>query len=232
MKHLAAMIRWYFLLDYRFFLIHISLVTVALWCILLSVFVPVNTAKIVGALIFLDPAIFGFVFIGALVLYEKTNRSLQALTVTPMEPREYLLTHIITLTAIALLASFILVALTRGVTINYLYFVTGVVLTSAFFVLSGFIAVSRFSTVNEYFIAGSLALLALNAPLLYHFGLSESWLFYLFPTQASLLLLSGIFEPVSLTDTLYSVVMLSIWIAIGFILAKKMFYTHIVLGGQ
>ena len=231
MKHLAAMIRWYLLLDYRFYIIHISLVTVALWTVLVSVIVPANTPKIIVALIFLDPAILGFVFIGALVLYEKTNRSLQALTVTPMEPREYLLTHIITLTAIALLASFVLVALTRGVAVNYLYFITGVVLTSTFFVLAGFIAVSRFSTVNEYFIAGAIALLVLNAPLLYHFGLSDSWLFYLFPTQASLLLLSGIFEPVSLPDTLYAVVMLSIWIAIGFTLAKKMFYTHIVLGG-
>lgn len=232
MKHLAPMVRWYLLLDYRFNIIHISLVTVALWSILLYVFPPANTAKIVGALIFLDPAILGFVFIGALVLYEKTNRSLQALTVTPMESREYLLAHIITLTTIALIASLVLVALTRGVAVNYLYFVTGVILTSVFFVLAGFIAVSRFSSVNEYFIAGSVALLVLNAPLIYHFGLSDSWLFYLFPTQASLLLLSGIFEPVSLPDSVYAVVMLSIWIAIGYIFAKKMFYTHIVLGGQ
>ncbi|MFA5268875.1 MAG: hypothetical protein WC379_12965 [Methanoregula sp.] len=232
MKHLANMIRWYFLIDYRFYIIHISLVTVALWSILLQVFMPANTGRVVGALIFLDPAILGFVFIGALVLFEKTNRSLQALVVTPMEPREYLLTHIITLTGIALIASLALVVLSQGVVFNYLYFFTGVVLTSAFFILAGFVAVSRFSSVNEYFIAGAGALMVLNIPLIHYFGLSDNGLFYLFPTQASLILLSGIFEPVSLFDSIYAVAMLSAWIVLGYYLAKKMFQTHIVLGGR
>ena len=232
MKHLANMIRWYFLIDYRFYIIHISLVTVALWSILLQVFMPANTGRVVGALIFLDPAILGFVFIGALVLFEKTNRSLQALVVTPMEPREYLLTHIITLTGIALIASLALVVLSQGVVFNYLYFFTSVVLTSAFFILAGFVAVSRFSSVNEYFIAGAGALMVLNIPLIHYFGLSDNGLFYLFPTQASLILLSGIFEPVSLFDSIYAVAMLSAWIVLGYYLAKRMFQTHIVLGGR
>ncbi|MCK9630210.1 MAG: ABC transporter permease [Methanoregula sp.] len=232
MKHLASMIRWYFLLDYRFYIFHISFVTVLLWSLLLNAFPHANRGTIVSALILLDPAILGFVFIGALVLYEKTNRSLQALTVTPMEIREYLLTHITTLTAIAILASFLLLVMTMGVAVNYLYFFAGVILTSVFFVLAGFVAVSRFTSVNEYFIAGAVTLLILNIPLIHHFGLSNSWLFYLFPTHASLLLLSGIFEPVTLTDSIYALLMLSACIAICYVLAERMFHTHIVLGGS
>jgi fluoroquinolone transport system permease protein len=232
MKHLAKMVRWYFLLDYRFYIIHISFATVILWVILLHLFPSANNGKIVSSLIFLDPAILGFVFIGTLILYEKTNRSLYALTVTPMEVREYLLTHIITLTSIATAGSLVLVALTIGLTVNYLYFFPGIILTSAFFVLAGFIAVSRFSGVNDYFIAGSFTLLFLNVPLIYHFGLSDSLLFYLFPTQASLLLFSGIFEPVSPVDSIYSVVMLSVWVFLCYMTAEKMFYNHIASRGD
>lgn len=232
MKHLSPMVRWYFLLDYRFYIIHISLATVILWSILLHMFPPANNETVVSALIFLDPAILGFVFIGAFVLYEKTNRSLLALTVTPMEPQEYLLTHIITLSSITVISSLVLVTLTRGLAVSYLYFFSGTILTSAFFVLAGFVAVSRFSTVNDYFIAGSVALLLLNIPLIYHFGLSDNWLFYLFPTQASLLLFSGIFGPVSLADSIYSITMLSVWITLFYLVAKKMFYSHIIQEGE
>ncbi len=232
MRHLAPLIRWYFLLDYRYRIVHVSLATVVIWALVLQGVSWANTGTVVAALIFLDPAILGFVFIGALVLFEKSNRSLQALTVTPMEIREYLFAHTVTLTAIALLASATLVVLTRGILFNYLYFLAGVILTSAFFILLGFVAVARFSSINEYFIAAAVYGTVLNIPLIYHFGLSDHWLFFLFPTQASLILLTGIFEPLPLWKTAYAAVMLSVAIAVCYRLAKSMFATHIIAGGR
>ncbi|KUG19857.1 MAG: ABC transporter permease [Methanomicrobiaceae archaeon] len=232
MRHLAPMVRWHFLLDYRYRIVHISLATVILWALVLRGVPWANTGTVIAALIFLDPAILGFVFIGALVLFEKSNRSLEALTVTPIEIREYLLAHIITLTAIALLASATLIVLTRGVFVNYLYFCAGVTLTSAFFILLGFIAVARFSSVNEYFIAAAVYGTVLNVPLIYHFGLSDHWLFFLFPTQASLILLTGIFKPLSFGMAVYAILMLSAAIAVCYRIAKRQFATHIIAGGS
>jgi len=70
------MVRWYFILDYRYRIVHISLATVILWTLVLQGAPWANTGTVIAALIFLDPAILGFVFIGALVLFEKSNRSL------------------------------------------------------------------------------------------------------------------------------------------------------------
>lgn len=226
------MVRWYFILDYRYRIVHISLATVILWTLVLQGVPWANTGTVIAALIFLDPAILGFVFIGALVLFEKSNRSLEALTATPMEVREYLLVHAVTLTTIALFASAVLVVLNQGLFVHYLYFYAGVILTSVFFILIGFIAVARFSSINEYFIAATVYGTILNIPLIYHFGLSDHWLFFLFPTQASLILLTGIFEPLPLWKAAYAFVMLSLAIAVCYYLAKRMFATHIIAGGR
>jgi len=149
-----------------------------------------------------------------------------------MEVREYLLVHAVTLTAIALFASAVLVVLNQGLFVHYLYFFAGVILTSVFFILIGFIAVARFSSINEYFIAAAVYGTVLNIPLIYHFGLSDHWLFFLFPTQASLILLTGIFEPLPLWKAAYAFVMLSFAIAVCYYLAKRQFATHIIAGGR
>jgi fluoroquinolone transport system permease protein len=232
MRYPASMIRWYLLLDYRYRIIHVALLTVILWTLVLQGIPFLNTGRVVAALLFLDPTILGFVFIGALVLFEKSDRSLEALTVTPMRVGAYLLTHIATLTTISVIASLVLVVLNQGIFFSYLYFFIGVILTSVLFILVGFIAVSRFSSVNEYFITAAVYTAIFNIPLIHHFGLAESWVFYLFPTQASLLLLTGIFEPLALWEVGYAILMLSASIGISYLFAKRMFYTHIILGGS
>jgi fluoroquinolone transport system permease protein len=105
-----------------------------------------------------------------------------------------------------------------------------VILTSVFFILLGFIAVARFSSINEYFIAATVYGTVLNVPLIYHFGLFDHWVFFLFPTQASLILLTGIFEPLPLWTAIYAVAMLLAAIAVCYSIAKRTFATHIIAG--
>jgi len=99
-----------------------------------------------------------------------------------------------------------------------------VILTSVFFILLGFIAVARFSSINEYFIAATVYGTVLNVPLFDH------WVFFLFPTQASLILLTGIFEPLPLWTAIYAVAMLLAAIAVCYSIAKRTFATHIIAG--
>ncbi|WP_456297986.1 fluoroquinolone export ABC transporter permease subunit [Geosporobacter subterraneus] len=120
---------------------------------------------------------------------EKGDNTLEYLIATPLRTWEYLVSKMISLTVLAVLAGTIIALFSRGKAVNYYLLLGGIVLTSFLFILIGFVAVAKFRTVNEYVMTSVLYMMVLPLPLLDFFGILQSPLFYLFPTQASLLLL-------------------------------------------
>jgi len=182
------------------------------------------------ALIFSDPTFMGFIFTGVLVLFEKSANTLQALVVTPVKIWQYLFSKAISLTLITSIICFVMVFTSHGFHFNYFWFTVATFLSSMLFIFLGFIGVAKVKTFNQYIIVIPLFIAPLSLPYLYFFGVSNSWLFYLLPTQGALLLFRGAFEKISLDNTIYAVVylILSIWIA--YRISKQLFLKHIVRG--
>jgi fluoroquinolone transport system permease protein len=109
--------------------------------------------------------------------------------------------------------------------------IAGIVLTSVFLILLGFLLVARCKSINEYLVMMMAFLLLFVPPLLDLSGIYHNVVFYLWPSQASFLLFNGVFGAVSLNETIYAVTYLIIWIVSCYYLAKKAFYKHIVVGG-
>jgi len=234
--HLKSMLKWELTLQSRNRIIHVALASVILYFVVLNALPRLNTDDVLTMLLFMDPALVGITFIGVLVLFEKTENTLQALNITPMEPREYLLTKIISLTLISIAAALIftlLIYVGFGVGFNVLLLLAGITLTSVFLILLGFLLVSRYSSINEYLVVmGGAMVVLILPPMLYLSGLFENALFYVFPTQASFILLLGVFGEVEPWEVLYSVAYLLFWIVVCYVLAKRAYYTHIVMGGD
>ncbi|MCU0397747.1 MAG: hypothetical protein MUC73_06555, partial [Cyclobacteriaceae bacterium] len=57
-----------------------------------------NMEKLLILVIFNDPALLGFLFVGVLVLFEKNENTLDALAVTPIKISNYILSKSISLT--------------------------------------------------------------------------------------------------------------------------------------
>ncbi len=233
MSQLKTMLKWDFILQSRYKIIHISILSVVLYYLTLVAIPSVNNAEFQALFLFFDPTLIGIMFIGALVLFEKTENTLQALTVTPMETRTYFLSKIISLTTLAVVSALLFLFLVHGIEFNYVYMLTGVVLTCVFLILVGFLLVARCNSINEYLLMMMFAfLLLLVPPILYATGIYEHVLFYLWPTQASFILFDGVFADTPLTEAVYAVGYLVVWILGCYYLAKKAFYKHIVLGGK
>ena len=233
MSQLKAMLKWDFILQSRYKIIHISILSVVMYYLALVAIPSANNEEFQTLFLFFDPTLIGIMFIGALVLFEKTENTLQALTVTPMETRTYFLSKIISLTTLAVVSSLLFLFLVHGLEFNYLYTLTGVILTCVFLILVGFLFVARCNSINEYLLMMMLAfLLLLVPPLLYSTGIYEHILIYLWPTQASFILFDGVFANVPLTESVYAVGYLIFWILGCYYLANKAFYKHIVLGGK
>lgn len=183
-----------------------------------------------GLLLFSDPAVLGFFFIGALVFLERGDGTLAALAVTPLGTAEYVASKVLSLTVLALAACVGITAAVRGGEAHYGWLVVGVVLTSASFVLLGLVAATRTGTVNRYMLSAPLWTPPLLLPLAEPLGLVESkWLMAL-PTGAGLHLILGAVgaapaEPATLT--LASAVLV-VWIAATYLWARCWFERYVL----
>jgi fluoroquinolone transport system permease protein len=190
----------------------------ALYCGLLQALPEKNFSIVLTTLIFTDPVMLGFMFTGVMVLFEKSSNTLQAVSVTPVRAGEYLWSKAASLTMVALAASLIMALAGVGINFHLFYLTTAVVLTSLLFVFIGIVGVSYVKTFNQYFIIIPLFMIPGFLPFLGYFGIYDSWLWYLIPTQASLILFRSAFEEkhdIGLIHISYAVVYLiiSIWFA-------------------
>ena len=232
MNQLKTMLKWDVILQSRYKIIHLSILSVIIYYMSLVAVPTMNTMEFKTLYLFMDPTLIGIMFVGALVLFEKTENTLQALTVTPMVTRTYFFSKIISLTSLSIVSGFLFVFLAHGFNFQYFYMIAGLVLTSIFLILVGFLLVARCASINEFLGMMMIAFLLLFVPpLLDISGIYENIVFYLWPTQASFLLFNGVFGTVSLNDTIYALIYLNVWIVGCYILAKKAFYKYIVVGG-
>ena len=182
------------------------------------------------ALIFSDPTFMGFIFTGVLVLFEKSANTLQALVVTPVKIWQYLFSKAISLTIITSIICFAMVFASHGFRFNYFWFIITTFLSSVLFIFLGFIGVAKVKTFNQYIIVIPLFIAPLSLPYLYFFGVSDSWLFYILPTQGALILFRGAFEKIAVSDSIYAFAYLSLSIWIAYRISKQLFLKHIVRG--
>ena len=238
MSNLNHMLRWEFLLLSRYKIIHISILSVVLYFLTTQAVESLKgQTQVHSVLLFFDPALIGIMFVGALVLFEKSENVLQALVITPMKTDDYLLSKIISLTILSLISAGLFMSLMiifNDVSCNVFYLAAGILLTSVMLILLGFILVSRVNSINGYLLGMMIAFIGLTfPPLLQLFGLFENPIFYLWPTQASFILFDGVFHAASLEvwEIVYGIGYQVLWIGLLYFLAKKAFYKHIVLKG-
>ena len=196
---------------------------------------PVGARPVVTSLvIFSDTGILGFFFIGAIILLEKAQNTLESLFVTPLRLGEYFISKVISLTLIAFIMSSIIMVLVNGIPPFPLPFILGVLLSSVFYTLLGFIIAARAKNLNEYFVTSLLCTFIVGIPVLDFFNVIRSPLFYLFPTKASLLLIHGAFKSLPLSGFIYAIFYLLIWSAVAYYWAYRRFTTYVILkiGGR
>ncbi|MBN2521305.1 MAG: ABC transporter permease [Bacteroidales bacterium] len=230
MKTLISTIIWDLKLQVRNNILTIAIFVAAIYTGIFLGFNLKGYDDVLIALIYSDPAFMGFLFIGVLVLFEKSANTLQALVVTPIKTGQYLFSKAISLTLIAMVVCFAMVFAGHGFRFNYLFFSLATFLSSILFVLIGFIGVAHVNTFNQYIIIIPLFLAPAALPFLNFFNATDTYWFYIIPTQASLLLFKAAFTSIPVFDLFYAIVYLLFSIGVAFVFAKKLFIKHIIRG--
>jgi fluoroquinolone transport system permease protein len=139
--------------------------------------------------VFSDPSVLGFFFIGGLMLLERSEGSLHGGFASPLRVEEWMLAKLGSLTLLAVVASFAIALPLCSECVRPLWLLAAIVPTSTCFVLVGIVAGTRFSTVNRYLLGGGLLSMPLLLPMLAPLGIYDTPAFALLPSGAALTLL-------------------------------------------
>lgn len=228
MSRLLATLRWDATLQVRYKLYAVSVFVVLFLGGALQ-FLPaaVRVEALVPAFLVGNLMVTTFYFVCALVLLEKADGVLTALVVTPLREAEYLLSKMLTLTALALAENVLVIALLFEIE-RWGFLLAGAALLSAFYVFAGFIFVARYNSINEMLMPSVLVITACMLPLLPHFGLTSRLPFLLHPVEPMMVLLRASYTPASGGLIAYGFAGSLVWVAVSFVWARQRFERFIV----
>ena len=212
-----------------FYLVYVMLTFI--YMIILAKFPPEWKELAVPLVVFSDPSMVGFFFIGAIVMLEKVQGVLQYVIVTPLRSIEYLLAKVLSLTILAITAATMIVLVTYHEPLNWFILIAGVTLTSSFFVLYGFIAAADCTTMNQYFIKMIPYMLLIVLPCFSLIGFPYSWIFNVFPSVAGLQLVFGAFNGLDIKGILALIIYLIV-VNIALLFYVKNIFENMVTKGQ
>ena len=191
--------------------IHVIYVVLTLLYTIVISLLPDALANVAGPLlIYTDPSVLGFFFIGALLMLEKQQGILRLLTVVPMDMKEYLLAKVASLALVALVSSLV-ICIAGGLRVNYLLFIPSLLLTTSFFTLAGFMTGLWCQTVNQYFgrvVPGMFLIIIPVAALL---SPTYKWLAMVLPSVASANLFVCSFSGGGFKEIAYGLGMMIFW---------------------
>jgi len=223
----AHAIKYDMLFQYRHGFHHAYLIVTVIYVLALLNLSANVRQTVTTVLLLTESAALGSFFIGAMLLLEREQNTLESLFVTPLRISEYFAARVVSLTLLALASALAIVLLTHGPFEHVVLFITGLALSSCFYTLFGFIFAVRAKNVNDYFAKAIGAGLLICLPVLGYLQVVDTPLFYLFPTQATLMLLDIVFRDFSTLELIYAYGCLLIWTAAAGWFAYREFYRHI-----
>lgn len=228
MKRLISTLVWDMRRQFRNGFYYVSAFAAVILIIVLKQLGDVNWAMLFPPIILENLVLNGFYFAAGLVLLEKGEGTLEAQIVTPLRPWEYLVSKALSLGVLSLFETLIIVVVMSGVGFNWLLLIAGIVFLTAMYALYGFVVVARYDSISEFLMPSALWTMGFSLPLLYYFDLWRSWVMFLHPLQAPLVLMQAAFEPLPAWQIVYGVLYSLLWVGIVYALSQRAFHRFVI----
>lgn len=199
---------------------HATAFLLLVWALILVWLPDTDLRWILPPLVLGNLVINTFYFLAALVLLEHDEGSLQARRVTPLRQHEYLVSKLMTLTALALVENLLIIVLFHGTGFAWLMASAAIIIASVMYALLGMIAVARYDSINTFLMPSVLYTAFAEIPLLAYLGGVTHPILLLHPLQPPLLLAEGAFRALGAGELTYAILAGVTWCAILFIMAS------------
>ncbi|MES0489201.1 MAG: hypothetical protein ABUK01_04365 [Leptospirales bacterium] len=206
MNFILSLIRatqWEFLLLARYQVVAMSFFIAGVYAALFFA-LDLHYDDLIILFVISDPVMMGFMFTGVLVLYDKNQNTMQAISVTSVNHAIKLGARALALTVLALICSFAIAIAGKSFDFNFLIFSLAVILSSILFYYIGIISLIGVSSFNGFLMRAVVYLIPFFIPLLELGDVYTNPLFYLIPTKAVLILFQASFESASTLDLIYA----------------------------
>lgn len=214
---------WQVRLLARYQILMVAFVIAGVYTLAFKLIPALQIDPVLIYLIFSDPTAIGFIFIGAMILFEKTDQTLPAQVITPLKPSEFLWSKALALLIPTIICSLVMMIAAKGIHFRVILFLLNITLTSLLFTFLGIAGVMRVKTFNQYIIVIPVFIAPTSLPLLNFFGLTHLKVLYIIPTQASLYLFQQTLRPPDRMIELVSVAYLSLWVYLSYLFSRKTF---------
>jgi fluoroquinolone transport system permease protein len=237
MRNVTTLLRLELTLQLRSFLYPATVVSTALICAFALVLGPPLNPRFTAFLVFLDPATIGLSFVGAMVLMEKTQGTLSALGVTPLQPASYVAAKTVSLTLVTFASGLTVTWVATGGAFGWPRQLLALGLSSAVAVLIGLACVARAASMNQLVVTLLWVSTVLYLPLLSHFGVvprAAAPIFAVIPSYAMLVALASAVDAnaVSASIQLAAVLYLTVWVLWGWRRTVREFEGAILTQGR
>lgn len=228
MKRLLSTLVWDMRRQFRNGFYYVSAFAAVVLIIVLKQVGDVHWAMLFPPIILENLVLNGFYFMAGLVLLEKGEGTLEAQIVTPLRPWEYLVSKALSLGILSLFETLIIVVVIAGFGFNWLLLIAGIVFLTTFYAFYGFVVVARYDSISEFLMPSALWTMGFSLPLLYTFDLWRSWVMFLHPLQAPLVLMQAAFEPLPAWQMVYGVLYSLLWVGIVYALSQRAFHRFVI----
>lgn len=234
MSKLLRMLRWEIDLQVRHHIVTANVLSTGFLAAFVSILpIPLHP-KFASLFIFLDPALIGLSFVGAIVLMEKAARVHLALGVTPSPPWVYVASKILTLSLGGIFSGLVVAWVAYRGQFDWPMMLIALTLSNIVAVLIGFAIVARSRSMNDLMVKLIYVSTALFIPILAHFEIIPAAPLAWIPSFAMLVMLdaagngAGAFS----TSWLLAAGYLCLWIAGGAIWAMREYKQSIITEGR
>lgn len=174
-------------------------------------------------MLFTDTGVLGFFFIGALILLERNEQVFETLFITPLQIGEYIISKVISLTALSLVCSVLIYVFSAQVTAGGLFvLILAVFLSSVLFTILGIGFSVIAPSLNHYFMY-SLVLVAVIVPaIIEYIGLFSTLFIYLLPTAGPLYMIGFSYSGGNSAELLLAGFSTVPWIILSFLFIRKL----------
>jgi len=195
MRKFLHLLKYDAILFYRNRIFAVAAVVTAAYLGIFYLLQPLgNLTTMLVVLIFNDPVVMGFLFAGVLLLFDKSQNTIQAILVAPVPFFTYILSKTVLLSALATVISFIMAWSTRGNDFNYLPLFISVFLSTAMFSMLGFAISAMCRDFNRFLVYSMGFLIVAAVPFASVFGIGKAEYYSWVPTMGGIWLLESAFD--------------------------------------
>ncbi len=230
MIELFKQIKWQFLIFRRNNLITMIVGITAFYMFVIYFLKDLgNIEKFTTLLIFNEPTMVGFIFIGLAIILEKDQEVLSALFITPINHHFYLVSRVFVLSSISLICALGMVLMAKGTSFNLLHFTVGAFSSCVLFSFIGIYVVS-YTTEILHFILRSIPIIVLmSLPFFNYFEFTDLSIFKLFPVQGSLYLIDNSYSnSPDISQLSFGYISIAVWIPLLYWFVFRTFKSKLV----